>query len=235
MKIVGLQKLTLLDFPGQVACTVFLGGCNFRCPFCHNSQLLDGNVEEVMSADNLMTFLNGRKGILDGVCVTGGEPTLQPQLPQLLRCIKEMGFRVKLDTNGYRPEVLRSVVQEGLVDYVAMDVKNGPQAYAATVGLAEIELDKIEDSIRFLLTDSVDYELRTTVAQPLHTEQSMTDLCNWLTKIAGENLVKRFFLQPFVDRETVPVAGLSAPSELMLAKFAELLRLCSEKVEVRGI
>ena len=235
MKIVGLQKLTLLDFPGQVACTVFLGGCNFRCPFCHNSQLLDGNVEEVMSADNLMTFLNGRRGILDGVCVTGGEPTLQPQLPQLLRSIKEMGFRVKLDTNGYRPEVLRSVVQEGLVDYVAMDVKNGPQAYAATVGLPEMELDKIEDSIRFLLTDGVDYELRTTVAQPLHTEQSMIDLCNWLTKIAGKNHVKRLFLQPFVDRETVPVAGLSAPSEVMLAKFAELLRPCSEKVEVRGI
>ena len=135
MNIFGLQKMTLLDFPDKVACTVFLGGCNFRCPFCHNFELLGAEAQPVMDDEKLLAFLKQRQGLLVGVCITGGEPTLQPGLPQLLERIKALGSPVKLDTNGYRPDVLRSLVENKLVDYVAMDIKNGPRQYAATAGL----------------------------------------------------------------------------------------------------
>lgn len=235
MKIVGLQKLTLLDYPGRVACTVFLGGCNFRCPFCHNSQLLDSNMPELMQMQELLEFLNKRKGILDGVCITGGEPTLHADLPQLLRQIKELGYQVKLDTNGYRPDALWSVVQDGLVDYVAMDVKNSPDAYGITVGLSAPDLEKIGQSIRFLLEGKVDYELRTTVVEPLHNEQTIAEMGRWLSSLGRGTKVRRLFLQPFADRDTVPVVGLVAPSAEKLEAFMGLLQPCAEKVEVRGI
>lgn len=233
MRIVGLQKLTLLDFPGRVACTVFLGGCNFLCPFCHNGQLLE-NAPAVMDTEELLRFLKGRKGILDGVCITGGEPTLNPELGELLTQIKELGYLVKLDTNGYRPDVLKALVGEGLVDYVAMDVKNSPHRYAQTVGMDRISLEKIEESITFLMTGAVDYELRTTVAEPLHDEQSVEDMADWLRKLGDGHKIKCLFIQPFVDRETVLMAGLSAPNDEMLGKFVEILRQCAKKVELRG-
>lgn len=233
MKIVGLQKLTLLDYPGQVACTVFLGGCNFRCPFCHNGQLLE-NAPAMMSIEDLMTFLRGRKGILDGVCITGGEPTLNPGLPELLRQIRQLGYLVKLDTNGYRPEVLKALAGEGLLDYVAMDVKNGPGHYSETAGVPHICLDKIEESIQYLMAGAVDYELRTTVAKPLHDEKNIQDMADWLLKLGAGHKIKRLYIQPFVDRDTVLMGGLSAPDDEKLEKFAEILKLCSEKVELRG-
>ena len=233
MKIVGLQKLTLLDYPGQVACTVFLGGCNFRCPFCHNGQLLE-NAPAVMSTEELLAFLKSRKGILDGVCITGGEPTLNPQLPELMRQIKQLGYLVKLDTNGYRPNVLKALVGEGLVDYVAMDVKNGPRCYGETVGISNIDLEKVEESIRFLMSGAVSYELRTTVVEPLHDEKSIEDMAQWLLDLGDGYKIQCLYLQPFVDRETVLMGGLAAPDDEMLAKFAEILEQCSEKVELRG-
>ena len=156
MRIGGLQKMTLLDYPGKVACTVFLSGCNFRCPFCHNSGLLDG-AQEDLSQQELLAFLEKRRGILDGVCITGGEPTLQPELPELLRRIKALGYPVKLDTNGYRPEVLEELVNEGLVDYVAMDIKNSREAYPKTAGIGQMLLPHIEESIRYLTSRNVDY------------------------------------------------------------------------------
>ncbi len=235
MKISGLQKLTLLDYPGAVACTVFLNGCNFRCPFCHNSELLEAGVEPVMSVDDLLEFLRRRKGILDGVCITGGEPTIHPQLFSLLRQVKDLGYKVKLDTNGYRPDVLRQVIAESLVDYVAMDIKNDPKNYGPTVGLADPDLEKIEESIRILLEDTVDYEFRTTVCLPLHSENSIASMGQWLLKISGGKQAKRLFLQSFVDRDTVPVAGLSAPEEDQLAIFAGLLASCAEAVTLRGV
>lgn len=234
MKIVGLQKLTLLDFPGMVACTVFLGGCNFRCPFCHNSQLLAGDVAEMMSPEALLAFLKQRKGILDGVCFTGGEPTLHKDLPELLRLVKDMGYRVKLDTNGYNPSMLRALVEAGLVDYVAMDVKNSPDRYGQTVGLDRLRLDTLEESLRFLMRGEVDYELRTTVVLPLHDEASVEQMAGWLLRLNGGKPVKRLYLQPFVDRDTVPVAGLSTPSEALLDTFVRLARPCAELVEIRG-
>ena len=225
--------MTLLDFPGRVACTVFLGGCNFRCPFCHNSELLDGKEEAVMDEDGLLAFLEKRKGILDGVCITGGEPTLQPGLAQLLRRIKAFGYPVKLDTNGYRPEVLEALVSENLVDYVAMDIKNSPDEYGKTVGLEKLDISRIESSVRFLAQGNVDYEFRTTVVAELHSEESIETMGKWLHHTAGGR-VRRLFLQPFVDRDTVMFTGLHAPQEAQILRFAELLRPFAETVEIRG-
>lgn len=235
MKISGLQKLTLLDYPGKVACTVFLNGCNFRCPYCHNSELLDGNVEPVMTQGELLAFLKKRQGILEGVCVTGGEPTLHPQLFDLLRALKDLGYAVKLDTNGYRPEVLRKVIEQGLADYVAMDIKNGPEQYGPTVGLDTPDLSKIEESIRILLEGRVDYEFRTTLVLPLHSEASIAGMRGWLLELGGGRKAKRLFLQPFVDRDTVPLAGLSAPDEKTLAEFEKILASCTEEIGLRGV
>lgn len=225
--------MTLLDFPGRVACTVFLDGCNFRCPFCHNSELLEGKAEPVMDDGALLEFLQKRKGILDGVCITGGEPTLQPGLEELLKKIKQLGYPVKLDTNGYRPQVLEKLVNAGLVDYVAMDIKNGPEEYAQTVGLSRLDISRIEGSIRFLAQSGVDYEFRTTVVAQLHSEKSMAAMGKWLCDTAGMP-VKRLFLQSFVDRDTVMFAGLQAASGTQMAAFKELLKPFAEKVEIRG-
>ena len=233
MNIAGLQKMTLLDFPGKVACTVFLAGCNFRCPFCHNSPLLTGQPEGGMDEQALLAFLEQRRGILDGVCITGGEPTLQPELPSLLRRIKALGYPIKLDTNGYRPEVLKSLVTEGLVDYVAMDVKNSPTQYSATAGVC-IDLPRIEESLRFLLSDPVDYELRTTVVHPLHSERSIEEMSQWLNNLTNNRPFQRLFLQSFVDRDTVLFSGLEAPAPQMLEQYRSLLASVAKDVTIRG-
>ena len=233
MKIVGIQKLTLLDFPGKVACTVFLNGCNFRCPYCHNAELL-GDGDEVMTVAGLLAFLQKRQGILEGVCITGGEPTLHPELPALLGEVRALGYAVKLDTNGYRPEILEAVLDQGLVDYVAMDLKNGPESYGETVGLAQVELAKIRQSIRLLMDSPVDFELRTTVVNPLHSGETITSMANWLRETTNGKPIPRLFVQPFVDRDTVPVGGFSAPTGAELEQFCRILGPCAERVELRG-
>ena len=233
MKIVGIQKLTLLDYPGKVACTVFLNGCNFRCPYCHNAELL-GGADEVMTVAGLLAFLRKRQGILEGVCITGGEPTLHPELPALLREVRALGYAVKLDTNGYRPEILEAVLNQGLVDYVAMDLKNGPECYAETVGLAQVELAKIRQSIRLLMDSPVDFELRTTVAKPLHSGETVTSMAKWLLETTNGKPIPRLCVQPFVDRDTVPVGGFSAPTGAELEQFCRILGPCAERVELRG-
>lgn len=234
MKIAGLQKMTLLDYPGKVACTVFLGGCNFRCPYCHNSELLDGQAEPVMDMEALLAFLKKRKGLLDGVCVSGGEPTLQPELPELLERIKALGYAVKLDTNGCRPAVLEALVDRGLVDYVAMDIKNGPEQYAQTVGMQRLAMEDIERSMRFLLEDRVDYEFRTTVVKPLHDTASVEAMARWLTGLLPGKKAKRLFLQPFIDRDTVPFSNLCAPEDAELQHYQSILGGCADQVAVRG-
>ena len=171
--IAGLQKMTLLDYPGKVACTVFLQGCNFRCPFCHNSPLLPGKGESGITEEELLAFLQKRKGLLDAVCVSGGEPTLYAGLEDLLRRIKELGYLVKLDTNGSRPAVLKRLTEEKLVDYVAMDVKNSPARYGQTVGAEKLDIAPLEESLRFLLAGTVSYELRTTVVEEFHDPEAM--------------------------------------------------------------
>ena len=232
--ISGLQKMTLLDFPDKVACTVFLQGCNYRCPFCHNTDLLPGKGEEYMTEDAFITFLKKRQGLLDGVCVSGGEPTLYPGLPEFLSKIKALGYAVKLDTNGSRPEILKDVVRKGLVDYVAMDVKNSPARYAETVGLAHFDIGPTEESLRFLVADNIDYELRTTVVKPLHDAASIQDMGVWLGSLVVGRQPKRLFLQKFVDRESVLFAGLSAALPEEMQQLSQLLTPFCEQVSIRG-
>ena len=229
MDIHGLQKLTLLDYPGRMACTVFLAGCNLRCPFCHNSELLDrAAAPPVMDDTELLAFLNKRRGMLEGVCFTGGEPLMQAGLPDLLRRIRELGYPVKLDTNGFFASRLQSVVEDGLVDYVAMDIKNDEARYAETCGLLELDLAPVRDSVALLLGSPVDYEFRTTVVDELHDEESFYGIREM---IRG---AKRYFLQPFTDRETVMFAGLHAPEEERLREYAEIVRPCVTDVRIRG-
>lgn len=233
--ISGLQKMTLLDYPGKVACTVFLQGCNFRCPFCHNSDLLGKDGPEPIAPETLMAFLKKRAGLLDAVCVTGGEPTLQPELEDLLTQIKALGYLVKLDTNGSRPHVLKALVEKELVDYVAMDIKNCPQRYGETAGVPNMTLTHLEESIRFLLTGPVDYEFRTTVAEELHDETAMEEIGKWLTQLDPEHKAEKIFLQPYVDRQSVLAPGLHTPAKERLLKMAEALTPFAERVQIRAM
>ena len=229
MKIYGLQKMTLLDFPGHVACTVFLGGCDFRCPFCHNFELACGKAEPVMEEEELYAFLEKRKGLLDGVAVTGGEPTLSRGLPDLLRRVKQMGFMTKLDTNGYHPQILREILEEGLADYVAMDIKNSPEKYAATAGTDRIELDRIRESIRVLMESGTDYEFRTTVVSQLHEARDFEEIGQM---IRG---AKRYFLQQFTDRDSVPFGNLTAPDAAQMEAFAAVAGKYVPDTQLRGV
>lgn len=230
MDIHGLQKLTLLDYPGKVACTVFLGGCDFRCPFCHNGELVEGPLPPPELDDRaLLAFLAKRRGLLDGVCVTGGEPLLCPELPELLAQIKDLGFSVKLDTNGTHPERLRRLVERGLVDYVAMDVKNSPTRYAGTAGVPGLDLGPIRDSVSYLLPGPVDYEFRTTVVREFHDGDSFRAIGEWL---AG---ARRYFLQSFVDRDTVLRPGLHPWDRETLEEFLSLVRQYVPSAQLRGV
>ena len=229
MEIQGLQKMTLLDYPGRVACTVFLGGCDLRCPFCHNGGLVLEAAPPQLDSGELLSFLKKRVGLLDGVCITGGEPLLRPGLAGLLSQIKELGYPVKLDTNGSHPERLRSLVEAGLIDYAAMDVKNSPQRYGETAGLPGLELTPFRESVSYLLQGTVDYEFRTTVVREFHDADSFKAIGPW---IAG---AKRYFLQSFVDRDSVIQAGLHPWDKSALEHFAELVRPYVQQVEVRGV
>ncbi len=227
MKIQGLQKMTLLDFPGRVACTVFLGGCDFRCPFCHNGELLDGSAPAVMDDQELLRFLKGRQGLLDGVAITGGEPLLRKDLPELLRAIRELGFAVKVDTNGNHPDALEGLLREGLVDYIAMDIKNSPERYAETAGLKQLDLRPVQESVTLLLEGRTDYEFRTTVVAELHDEDSFRKIGPW---IRG---ARRYFLQKFTDRETVPFEGFHSPSEEDLLRWKNMMAPYVAEVGIR--
>lgn len=232
--IAGLQKMTLLDFPGKVACTLFLQGCNFRCPFCHNSELIPRQGEPLMDTDAFLAFLEKRKGMLDGVCVSGGEPTLCPELENLLSRIKSLGYAVKLDTNGSRPDVLKSLVAKGLVDYVAMDVKNSPALYPKTLGFERYDLAPVEESLRFLLEENVAYELRTTVVSQLHSSASMAEMGQWLSSLLPFKKPRQLWLQHFTDRDTVLFSGLSAPTREEMEAYCSLLTQHVEKIAIRG-
>lgn len=235
MKIAGLQKMTLLDYPGKVACTVFIQGCNFRCPFCHNSDLLGAGEAAFMTEDELIAFLKKRTGLLDAVCITGGEPTLSAGLPELIARIKALGYSVKLDTNGTRPQVVKALVEAGLIDYVAMDIKNSPSRYGQTIGLDGPDMAPIEESIRVLSSGAVDYEFRTTVVDELHSEECMQEMGQWLASLVPGNRVKRLFLQCFVDRESVLFAGLNAPTREKMEKYLECLQPFAEDIAIRGL
>ena len=220
--------MTLLDFPGAVACTVFLGGCDFRCPYCHNAELLDPDFPPLMDETELLAFLKKRQGLLDGVCITGGEPLLRQELPTLLGEIRALGYKIKLDTNGAHPAQLRRILDAGLADYVAMDIKNSPERYAETIGRAQFDVAPIRESVRLLMAGDTDYEFRTTVVAELHGEEDIRAIGRW---IAG---ARRYFLQPFTDRETVPLAGLSAPTQAQLDRFLAIAREFVPETQLRG-
>ena len=221
--------MTLLDFPGRVACTVFFGGCDMRCPFCHNAELLDGSAPPVMDEEELLSFLKKRKGLLDGVAFTGGEPLLQKDLPELAGQIRELGYPVKLDTNGTHPDRLADMIRNDLVQYVAMDIKNCPERYAETAGMNDIDIGPIRESVSILLEGITDYEFRTTTVAELHNDESFEQIGQWI------NGAKRYYLQRFTDRETVPFEGLHAPTEEQMRHWAAIVRPYVPAVELRGV
>lgn len=225
MKIKGLQKTTLLDFPGKVACTVFTFGCNFRCPFCHNASLVLNESEGEISEEQFFSLLSKRKGIIDGVCITGGEPLLHKDIVPFMEKIHSMGFLVKLDTNGSFPDRLKSVVEAGHVDYVAMDIKNTPEKYALSAGIST-DAEAVFESIRFLMESGVDYEFRTTVVKELHT---LNDILQIAKHING---AKRYYLQHFKDSGELIEGGYSAHST---ETMKEMLELVKPYVEISGI
>ena len=229
MKIHGFQKLTLLDYPGHTACTVFLAGCDLRCPYCHNAGLLDASAPPLMDDRELIGFLQKRKGLLDGVAFTGGEPLLRRDLPEVMEKIRSMGYLVKLDTNGLHPEALKTVLDGGLADYVAMDIKNSREKYAAASGVEDVDLARIDQSISLLMERAPDYEFRTTVVDQLHNEDSFRAIGPW---IRGG---KRYFLQAFADRDSVPFRGFSAPDALQMKKYASIVRPFVRDVFLRGV
>jgi len=231
--IAGLQKMTLLDFPGKVACTVFLAGCNYRCPFCHNAELFSGKPEEIMSTEEFLTYLEKRQGLLEGVCVSGGEPTGDPGLEQFLTQIKALGYAVKLDTNGSRPAVLKRLLDKGLVDYVAVDAKNSPEKYAQTVG-CPVDLAAVEESLRLLIGGNVPYELRTTLVAQLHDKASIKAMGQWLAALVPGKKPETLFLQSFVDRDTVAYSGLCAPTENDILSYKDILTSYIGKVTIRN-
>jgi len=229
MKINGLQKTTLLDFPGKVACTVFTAGCNFRCPFCHNASLVvrPGEVDEI-SEDEFFSYISRRKGILDGVAITGGEPLMAKGIEDFIRRVRDMGFLIKLDTNGSFPDRLEALLDEGLVDYVAMDVKNCDEKYAQTVGLDSMP-DSIRRSISVIMDKAPDYEFRTTVVRELHTPQDIVSIARSLKG------AKRYFLQSYVDSGDVLCEGFSAYEASEMLDILEKSRAELPCTVLRGV
>ena len=229
VNIGGLQKLTLLDYPGKIACTVFTVGCNLRCPFCHNASLVTHPQDAgYVTDDELFSFLKKRVGILDGVCVTGGEPTLQRDLTDFLEAVKALGYSVKLDTNGTNPKLLRSVISDRLVDYVAVDIKNSPEKYITTSGGIDL-FENIKETVSLLLSDVIEYEFRTTAVAGFHETEDFESIGKW---IQG---TKRYFIQNFVDSgDLISPDVLGIPKEKM-NEFLKAAQKYIPTAELRGI
>ncbi len=229
MLIHGLQKMTLLDYPQHIACTVFFGGCDFRCPYCHNFELVDGTMAPIMDDEEFFAFLNKRQGLLDGVAITGGEPLLNKNLPDFIRRIRDLGFAVKLDTNGNHPKALKALLDENLIDYVAMDVKNSLPRYGETIGIKDFDTSGIEESIRIIMGSDISYEFRTTVVKELHDEASFEAIGKMISGAKG------YYLQAFVERDTVPDKNLSSPDPKDMEKYLETVKKYVPDAELRGM
>ncbi len=229
MDIHGLNKTTLLDYPGRVASTIFTGACNMRCPFCQNADLvLDPASQPRISEEEVLAHIRKRKGIITGVCITGGEPTLQKDLLDFMRKIKDIGMDIKLDSNGYRPEVLRQVIDEGLADYIAMDIKSSPTGYERAAGVP-IDMSRIRESISLIMGSGLEYEFRTTVVRELHDEETFEDI--------GELIkgAERYFLQSYVDSDRVILPGFSSYPKEELEKYCNILHKYVKTVSIRGV
>lgn len=230
MIIHGLNKTTLLDYPGRLAATIFLGNCNFRCVFCQNSSLiLNPSSQPVLAEEEVLSFLLKRKNILQGVCITGGEPTLSADLPQFIAKIKAIGLPVKLDTNGYLPDVIHNLIDDGLIDMVAMDIKNSLPGYAKICGLKDMDLSRIEASAACLMQGKIPYEFRTTVVKDYFYEQTFEEIGYWLKGASS------YYLQSFRDSETVLSQGLKSPSKEELTQYRNILLKYMNSVSLRGV
>ena len=229
MAIHGLNKLTLLDYPEKVACTIFMGHCNFRCPFCQNSSLvLDPASQPVLDLKDILSFLEKRKGILDAVCISGGEPTLLPELFEIIEKIKSLDYLVKLDTNGYRPDILKKLLSEKMLDMVAMDIKSSKENYSKLAGI-DVDISLIERSVDLLMESDIPYEFRTTVVKELHDRNDFESIGKWL---AG---CRAYYLQAYKDSPDVIKSGFTSYTYEELQGFANLLRRNMPLVEIRGI
>lgn len=229
MKISGLQKLTLLDYPHHTACTVFTSSCNFRCPFCHNASLVENLVEDEVSEEEFFAFLSKRHGILDGVAITGGEPTLQQGLLDFIEKIHSEGFKVKLDSNGYRPETLKEILDTGYVNYVAMDIKSSKENYARAAGIKHLDISKIERSVEIIKSSGVEYEFRTTAVKGIHTPSDFISIGRWLGDVPA------YFIQKFTDSGDVLSEGYEAFSDEEMTSLLAMARIHIKSAALRGV
>ena len=229
MLIKGFQKLTLLDFPGKTACTVFTGGCNFRCPFCHNAGLVTKMDAEIIPESEVFEHLKKRQGILDGIAITGGEPLLQGDIEEFLRKVRESGFAIKLDTNGSFPEKLESIIENGLCDYVAMDIKNSKEKYPETVGINNFDISNIEKSVKILKRGKLPFEFRTTVTKNFHTIIDIENIGMWIK--GTEN----YYLQNFVDSGNLIDSNVEGVSKEAMQEMLEAVKKYVPNADIRGL
>ena len=230
LKIFGHEKLSLVDYPNILSSVIFTGGCNFRCPFCHNKQLvfLNENLNEINSLD-ILDFIKKRKNVIDGICISGGEPLIHPGLADFLRQIKEFGLKIKLDTNGSLPSKLNDLIKENLVDYVAMDIKNSKEKYAMTIDIENFDISPIQESINLLMNSQIDYEFRTTFVKEFHNGEDVKQIGQWLKG------AKKYYIQSFKDNDNVIRRGLSSFNKNDLIEFKNILNEYINDVEIRGV
>ncbi|CCZ57350.1 pyruvate-formate lyase-activating enzyme [Clostridium sp. CAG:762] len=229
MTINGMQKLTLLDYPGNVACLIFTQGCNFRCPFCHNSGLLDMNNNcEKIDEKEVFKYLEKRRGLLDGVCISGGEPLLQKDIVDFIRKVKDLGYKVKLDTNGSSPKKLKQLIEDGLIDYVAMDIKNDFLNYDKTAGMCT-NIDNIKKSIEIIENSNIEYEFRTTIVKQFHDVGKLEKIIQYI----GPNA--RYYIQNYQDCSSVLQRGLNGFDNEELLNIKNTLGVKYPNLVVRGV
>ena len=230
MVISGMQKLTLLDYPSKTSCLLFTQGCNFRCPFCHNSGLLAHDVEsEKITEDEVFKYLQKRQGILDGVCISGGEPLLQPDIEKFVQKVKDMGFLIKLDTNGTCPKILKKLIDDKLIDYVAMDIKDDFISYEKAAGIQKVNIENIKESIKIIEGSNIDYEFRTTVVKEIHDYNHLEKICEYISPNA------KYYIQNYQECDSVLNKGLTSFGEDEIKGIVERLKVTYPNVMIRGI
>lgn len=229
MEIVGFQKLTLLDYPGNISCTIFTGGCNFRCPFCHNAALVVQDHKNMIAEAEIFEYLKKRKNILDSICISGGEPLIQKDIVLFIKKLKGTGLKIKLDTNGSNPKLLKELIDAKLIDFVAMDIKNSKEKYNKTIGVSGYDIKNIEESVKVLLEGKVDYEFRTTVVSEFHDQDDFKKIAEWIKGC------KKYVLQQFVNSGNLIQDGLHAHTSEELDEYKVILEKVINNVEIRGL